>query len=75
VVPGLSLSTANLYTAVQPSVSLFGLADSNPVDTSVAYRGDSRKYGHRDDPMVGKKIGGVNTLMVVWHFMMKMVAN
>ena len=30
---GLSLSTANLYSAVQPGGSLFGLQESNPVDT------------------------------------------
>ena len=32
---GLSLSTANLYSAVQPGGSLFGLQESNPVDTGV----------------------------------------
>ena len=37
--PGLVLSTANLYTAVQPGGSLFGLQASNPVDTNVAYGG------------------------------------
>src|SRR5262245_1588892 len=31
--PGLALSTANLYTAVQPGGSLNGLQHSNPVDT------------------------------------------
>src|SRR5579872_1852002 len=36
---GLALSTANLFTAVQPGGSLFGLQASNPVDTSVAYDG------------------------------------
>jgi len=56
----LSLSTANLYSAVQPGGSLFGLQESNPVDTSVAYRGPSKNYGESDDPMVGRKIGGVN---------------
>ena len=35
--PGLALSTANLYTAIQPGGSLFGLQASNPVDTDVAY--------------------------------------
>lgn len=60
VVPGLSLSTANLYSAVQPGGSLFGLQHSNPVDTGVAYGGDARKHGHKNDPMVGDKIGGVN---------------
>ncbi len=54
------LSTANLYTAVQPGGSLFGLQFSNPVDTKTAYRGKSKKYGTKNDPMVGRKIGGVN---------------
>lgn len=58
--PGLALSTANLFTATQPGGSLFGLQFSNPVDTSVAYGGDSEKIGTAKDPMVGKKIGGVN---------------
>jgi uncharacterized protein GlcG (DUF336 family) len=57
---GLSLSTANLYSAVQPGGSLFGLQASNPVDTAVAYKGPSSQYGTVDDPMVGRKIGGVN---------------
>ena len=34
---GLALSTANLYSAVQPGGSLYGLQHSNPVDTDVAY--------------------------------------
>jgi uncharacterized protein GlcG (DUF336 family) len=58
--PQLSLSTANLYSAVQPGGSLFGLQESNPVSTHVAYRGESRHYGTTDDPMIGGKIGGVN---------------
>ena len=56
----LSLSTANLYSAVQPGGSLFGLQESNPVDTDVAYQGPSENYGRANDPMVGQKIGGVN---------------
>ena len=58
--PGLALSTANLFTATQPAGSLFGLQHSNPVDTSVAYGGDNEFIGKENDPMVGKKIGGVN---------------
>jgi uncharacterized protein GlcG (DUF336 family) len=58
--PGLALSTANLYSAVQPGGTLFGLQESNPVDTSVAYRGPSENYGRPNDPMTGRKIGGVN---------------
>jgi hypothetical protein len=57
---GLALSTANLYTPVQPGGSLFGLQESNPVDTGVAYKGPSSKYGTSSDPMVGEKIGGIN---------------
>jgi uncharacterized protein GlcG (DUF336 family) len=58
--PHLALSTANLYSAVQPGGSLFGLQHSNPVNTDVAYRGDASRYGEANDPMVGGKIGGVN---------------
>ena len=58
--PGLALSTANLFTAVQPGNSLFGLQESNPVDTAVAYGGDAAAYGQEDDPMVGQRVGGVN---------------
>jgi len=58
--PGLSLSTANLYTAVQPGGTLYGLQASNPVDTFVAYGGDPANYGQSNDPMVGSRIGGVN---------------
>lgn len=57
---GLALSTANLYSAVQPGGSLFGLQESNPVDTQVAYKGDAQKFGSTKDPMVGSRIGGVN---------------
>ncbi len=58
--PGLALSTANLFSAVQPGGSLYGLQHSNPVDTGVAYGGDASNYGQSNDPMVGGKIGGVN---------------
>jgi uncharacterized protein GlcG (DUF336 family) len=57
---GLALSTANLYSAVQPGGSLFGLQHSNPVDTDNAYRQPSFLYGSAGDPLVGRKIGGVN---------------
>ncbi len=57
---GLALSTANLYSAVQPGGSLFGLQHSNPVSTDVAYGGSSAQYGLPNDYMVGRKIAGVN---------------
>lgn len=58
--PGLALSTADLYSATQPGGSLYGLQHSNPVATDVAYAGNSANYGQSNDPMVGNKIGGVN---------------
>jgi uncharacterized protein GlcG (DUF336 family) len=58
--PGLVLSTANLYSAVQPGGSLFGLQESNPVDTGVAYGGNPSNNGQPNDAMVGERIGGVN---------------
>jgi uncharacterized protein GlcG (DUF336 family) len=58
--PKLALSTSDLFSAVQPGGSLFGLQASNPVNTEVAYRGDAASYGQTNDPMVGGRIGGVN---------------
>jgi uncharacterized protein GlcG (DUF336 family) len=57
---GLALSTANLYSAVQPGGSLFGLQESNPVNPPVAYGGAPDRNGSQFDPMVGNRIGGVN---------------
>lgn len=57
---GLALSTANLYSAVQPGGSLFGLQESNPVDPAVAYAGSAAAFGTPNDPMKDKRIGGVN---------------
>ena len=63
---GLALSTANLYSAVSPGGSLYGLQHSNPVDTAVAYGGnghaggDAKNYGKPNDPLVGEFVGGVN---------------
>jgi uncharacterized protein GlcG (DUF336 family) len=57
---GLALSTANLYAPTQPGGSLFGLQESNPVDPGVAYAGPVSAYGTLNDPMIGRRIGGVN---------------
>jgi uncharacterized protein GlcG (DUF336 family) len=57
---GLALSTANLYTAVQPGGTLFGLQESNPVNTDAAYGGNPAHWGTPQDFMVGLMIGGVN---------------
>ena len=58
--PELALSTANLWAPTQPGGSLFGLQHSNPVATSVAYRGYGKHFGRETDPMVSSRIGGVN---------------
>jgi len=70
---GLALSTGNLYSAVQGPTdgndekrempfggSLYGLQFSNPVNPDVAYAGNPKHYGQANDPMVGKRPGGVN---------------
>ena len=67
---GLALSTANLYSAVQPGGSLYGLQASNPVETDVAYGNFSggqgnppangSSFGTLSDPLVGHRVGGVN---------------
>ena len=60
---GLALSTANLYSAVQPfGGSLYALPHSNPVNADAAYgtAGQAAHYGQVNDVMVGKRIGGVN---------------
>jgi uncharacterized protein GlcG (DUF336 family) len=57
---GLALSTANLYSQVQPGLSLFGLQHSNPVDTEVACEGSENAFGTDHDPMTRRRIGGVN---------------
>ena len=57
---GLALSTANLYSAVQPGGSLYGLQHSNPVDPEIAYFGNATLFGTANDPLVGRRVGGIN---------------
>lgn len=68
--PGLSLATANLYSAVQPGASLFGLQHSNPVNTTAAYGGGSHRgtpgkayknSKHRDDGASAHGAGAYGT--------------
>src|SRR5689334_5963692 len=66
---GLSLdsapiSTAQLYPWVQPGAPanpLFGLAAGNPVSPEDAYQGPANQFGTKNDPMVGKRVGGTIT--------------
>ncbi len=57
---GFSISTANLYGLTQPGGSLYGLQMSNPVDPAAAYAGSPETYGTNNDPLIGKRIGGIN---------------
>jgi len=56
--PNGPLSSGNLFVNTQPGGPIFGLETGNPVDTAVAYRGDSAAYGTASDPLVGAKVGG-----------------
>jgi uncharacterized protein GlcG (DUF336 family) len=61
---GAPLSTAQLYPWVQPGAPanpLFGLAAGNPVSPEDAYQGPASLFGTRNDPMVGKRVGGTIT--------------
>jgi uncharacterized protein GlcG (DUF336 family) len=57
--PGFAFSTANLYAGAQPGGFLYGLPETNPVDTASMYGGDANAYGTPDDPMAGKAASGV----------------
>ena len=57
---GYAISTANLHSASEETGSLFGLQHSNPVDASQAYLGNPENYGTKQDPLKGKRIGGIN---------------
>lgn len=57
--PSFAMSTANLYSGAQPGGFLYGILETNPVDTQTMYGGDSMNYGTANDPMVGKKASGV----------------
>ena len=58
--PGFALSTANLYSIVQPGGFAFGIQESNPVDVKVAYKGEFKSFGTKKDPMLGQRLGGLN---------------
>lgn len=57
---GFSIGTSNLYGLTQPGGSLFGLQHSNPVDASIAYQGSAELFGTLNDPLVNKRVGGIN---------------
>jgi hypothetical protein len=66
---GLALATANLFSDAQPGGGLFGLTETNLLNTTAAY-GDiglsdpvnGRTFGTPADPMVGHRIGGISVI-------------
>jgi uncharacterized protein GlcG (DUF336 family) len=66
----IALSSANLFSAVQPGGSLYGLQASNPVETDVVYGNspggqgnapvNAASFGTTSDPLVGQRVGGIN---------------
>lgn len=59
-----ALSTANLYSAVQPGGTLFGLEDTNPINPEAVYGGDPKQYGTSRDFLIGRRPGGINVFGV-----------
>ena len=59
--PKFALSTANLYSGAQPGGYLWGIENTNPVDTQSMFAGDVKAYGTAKDPILGKKASGVVT--------------
>ena len=55
-----AFSSAGLYLATQPGGALYGLQHSNPVDTTFAYAGNQTKFGTKKDPLVSRRVGGIN---------------
>ena len=61
--PGNRPCTVNGESAIpqhQPGGSLFGLQESNPVNTAPAYNVPYSTYGTTKDPLVNHRIGGIN---------------
>ena len=61
---GAPLSSGQLYAWVQPGAPanpLFGLAHGNPVSAEDAYKGQYHLFGTRNDPMIGRRVGGTIT--------------
>lgn len=56
--PSFAFSTANFYAGAQPGGFLYGILESNPVDTASMYGGVGADFGTPGDPMVGKRASG-----------------
>jgi len=54
----MALSTANLFALAQPGQSLYGIVNASPPSPEVN-NGDAALFGTANDPMMGKRPGGV----------------
>jgi len=54
----MALSTANLFALAQPGQSLYGIVTASPPSPEVN-NGDAALFGTANDPMIGKRAGGV----------------
>jgi len=57
-IKSMALATANLFALGQPGQSLFGITTASPPSPD-ASAGDAAQFGAPNDPMMGKRIGGV----------------
>jgi uncharacterized protein GlcG (DUF336 family) len=53
-----ALATANLFALAQPGQSLYGIVSASPPSPE-ASAGDAAQFGTPNDPMTGKRIGGI----------------
>ena len=53
-----ALATANLFALAQPGQSLYGIVSASPPSPE-ANAGDAAQFGTPNDPMTGKRIGGI----------------
>lgn len=57
----ISIATATLFTATQPGGALS--SDASTLNAPIAiFDGDTKKFGTKNDPLIGKRVGGVTGL-------------
>jgi uncharacterized protein GlcG (DUF336 family) len=54
----MAIATANVFAPAQPGQPLFSITGASP-PSAEATLGDATRFGMADDPMVGKRIGGI----------------
>src|SRR3954468_1493999 len=54
----MAIATANVFAPAQPGQPLFSITGASP-PSAEATAGDATQFGTANDPMVGKRIGGI----------------